>query len=57
MAAVYMPHTRFVMVSRQYTSVAVTWGGITKSYTDWLLSVLVGSKRYFHTATGCIIYC
>lgn len=57
MAAVCMPHARFVMVSRQYTSVAVTWAGISKSYTDWLLSVLVGCKCYFHSATDCIIYC
>lgn len=62
MAAVCTPHTIFVMVSSQYTSVAVAWAGITKSYTDWLLSateysVLVGSKCYFHSATDCIIYC
>lgn len=55
--ALCLPHARFVMVGMQYSSVHVTWCGVTKSYTDWLESVLVGSKCYVDTVTNCIVYC
>ena len=54
--ALSLPHARFVMVSMQYTTVSVTWKGMTKSYTDWLECVLVGSKCYFDKVTNCAIY-
>lgn len=56
LAAIDMPCARFVMVTRQYEQVAVKWSGITKTYTDWLSSVLVGAQCYFHCATHCFVF-
>lgn len=56
LAAVCLPNARFVMVSVQYSSVPVTWKGVTRSYTDWLECVLVGSKCYFDSVTNCFVY-
>ena len=55
-AAIHMPYARFVMVSRQYASVPVTWADITKSFTHWLSSVLVGAKCCIDPTTNCMVY-
>lgn len=55
--AMRLPHHRFVMITRQYESVTVTWGGMTRTYSNWLECVLPGSKCYVHTGSNCLVYC
>lgn len=54
--AIKVPYNRYVMVTREYESVTVTWAGITETYTDWLLSVLPGAKCCIHTPSNCVLF-
>lgn len=56
-AALGLPYSRFVMVSKKYESITVSWGGISKSYTNWLERVLVGCKCYYCHIAKCWVYC
>lgn len=57
LSAVALPYSRFVMVTRAYESITVTWSGISRSYADWLECVLPGAKRCVHPPSNCILYC
>lgn len=54
--AIYLSYSRFVMVTRKYESVTVTWGGISRKYTDWLHSMLPGAKCCIHTPSNCVLF-
>jgi len=54
--AINLPYHRFVMVSKKYDSVTVTWGGINRSYTSWLACVLVGCQCQYVDAAKCWLY-
>lgn len=54
--AIQFPYDRFVMLTRQYEHVSVTWKGISKTYVDWLQSMLLGAKRCIHAPSNCILF-
>lgn len=55
-AAIDLPHSRFVMVTREYESVQVCWGGISKTYVEWLYGLLLGAHSYVDPTSNSIIF-
>lgn len=54
--ATQLYHTRFIMVTKEYDSVPVTWDGVTKNYVEWLQCKLPGAKWYLHPAVACTVF-
>jgi hypothetical protein len=55
--AISLPYGKFIMVTKEYETVQVSWDGITKSYIDWLHGLLLGAQCYVHPTSNSIVFC